>query len=266
MKFLVILLMAVSFIPVFSQSAISFDVDATEFIIGQTVQMTGNVDPVFAGQSIVIEARDGASDIFFVRTINADQFGDFALTFNIPEFVELGKFEIIAIVENDGNSFSETKIIDVTKNPSVQDAEETQEVSKFLIFLTIIAISVIVGGIIVKIKSKKDDKVSEEIQYEDYLADLPITERFLDMQADSTSYSVKDEQLGEIIDSKVSLISKLQEKEIGDYEKLEHIKKSLIDKGLFTEDHHDYLESLNKEYENSNSKDEKRMETDNIFG
>ena len=59
MKILIALLIAISFIPVFSQSVISFDVDTVEFRPGQTVELSGSVNAGVAGQPVSIEVKDG---------------------------------------------------------------------------------------------------------------------------------------------------------------------------------------------------------------
>ena len=51
-----------------------------------------------------------------------------------------------------------------------------------------------------------------------------------------------------IIQDKLDIISKLKESEIGDNEKLETIKKLLIENGSFTQEDTDYLEKKYAEY------------------
>ncbi|MDH3676931.1 MAG: hypothetical protein OEQ12_01360 [Nitrosopumilus sp.] len=250
MKILVTLFIAILVIPAFSQSMISLDFDTAEFIPGQTVQMTGKVEEGFEGKPVSIEIKDGSSEVIFIRIVTTDANGDFVLTFKIPEFAEPGKFEVVVNMELDGISFSETKIIDgIEGGMTIQDTKESQEVSKFLLFLSIIFVSVVGGLIVIKITNKKNDKLSGDIEYDDSIVEnAPIIERFQDMQAKPTSDSVKNDQLDEMIDKKVGMISKLQENKIGDYDKLEFIKKSLIDNDHFNQESNDYLEEKYEEY------------------
>ncbi len=111
MRLLVVLLIAISFIPVFSQSIISFDVDTTEFTPGQTVELQGKIETGLGVQPVAIEVKDGAGNVILIRTINSDENGEFSLTFKIPETAEPGDFEIIASVEIEGDAFSDTKTI-----------------------------------------------------------------------------------------------------------------------------------------------------------
>jgi len=112
MRLLVAVLIAISFMPVFSQSIISFDVDTTEFTPGQTVELQGKIETGLGVQPVAIEVKDGAGNVILIRTINSDENGKFSLTFKIPETAEPGDFEIISSVEIEGDAFSETKLIE----------------------------------------------------------------------------------------------------------------------------------------------------------
>ncbi len=76
------------------------------------------------------------------------------------------------------------------------------------------------------------------------------------MQADPIS-DAADILPDQIIEDKIKKVTKLKENKIGDYEKLEGIKKSLINDGAFSQSDNNYLEEKYEEYENLESKDEK---------
>ena len=56
-------------------------------------------------------------------------------------------------------------------------------------------------------------------------------------------------ELDKMVEAKVQLISILQESKIGDFNKLETIKKSLIEDNLFSFESNEYLEEKYSEYE-----------------
>ena len=119
----------------------------------------------------------------------------------------------------------------------------------------IIIIAVIIGAVIaIKIKNKNNnDDLSED--YEDdeesekdiLIENASISKKFEDMQ-DSQSSPTDEAQIDKIIQDKLDIISKLKESKIGENEKLEAIKKSLIENGSFTQDDTDYLEKKYAEY------------------
>ena len=229
MRLLIAILIAVSFIPVFSQSIISFNVDTTEFTPGQIVELQGKIETGLAGQLVSIEVKDGGGNVILIRTLTTEQDGEFTLTFKIPETAELGKFDIIANVEIEGDAFSAVKTIE---KATIQDTQETlEDFSTFLPYLGIIIVAIIAGILAIKLKnSKKGDELSEDYEYEDdsVIENAPPTKKFQDMQTGSQSDSGNNMEPHKIIENKLQMISKLQENKIGDYEKLEEIKKSLI--------------------------------------
>jgi len=259
MKILIALLIAISFIPVFSQSVISFDVDTAEFTPGQTVELSGSVNAGVAGQPVSIEVKDGAGNVILIRTVSTDDGGEFTLTFKIPESAEPGEFEIIANVEIEGDAFSAVKTIE---KATIQDTQETlDDFSTFLPYLGIIIVAIIAGILTIKLKnSKKGDELSEDYEYEDdsVIENAPPTKKFQDMQTGSQSDSGNNMEPHKIIENKLQMISKLQENKIGDFEKLEEIKKSLINEGVFSEDDYEYLEEKYDEYKKSDSANEKK--------
>jgi len=75
--------------------------------------------------------------------------------------------------------------------------------------------------------------------------------KFENIQSSTQSTSLNDLQIDHLVRDKVSLISKLQENKFGDFDKLEKIKKLLIEDSTFTQDSNDYLEEKYEEYKNS---------------
>jgi hypothetical protein len=110
-----------------------------------------------------------------------------------------------------------------------------------------------VGIIVIVKKSNRNDDDFSDDEYEDdsIIETSSLTPKFQDMQTGSSSDSLNDFEPQQIIEDKIRRISKLQENKIGDYNKLEEIKKSLIDDGTFTQASNDYLEEKYEEYENS---------------
>ena len=122
-----------------------------------------------------------------------------------------------------------------------------------------IAIAVIIGIIIVIAmrNSRKERDPSEvknkekDMEYEI----IPMSEKFQDMQTKTKSDTKNIPSPKQFIENKIRLISKLQENKIGDYEKLEKIKKSLMANGSFSLKDNKYVESQLEEYKKTAKKD-----------
>ena len=122
-----------------------------------------------------------------------------------------------------------------------------------------IGIAVIIGIITVLImrNSRKDDDPSEVKNKEkDREIDLiPISEKFQDMQTNTNSHNKDILDPNQFIVNKLQMISKLQENKIGDYEKLEKIKKSLITDGSLNLKDSKYIETQYEEYKKAGTKE-----------
>ena len=133
-----------------------------------------------------------------------------------------------------------------------KDEASVQNLMNILPYLIII-IAVIIGtGIAIKIKNNNDDlsedyEDDEESEKDILIENASISKKFEDMQ-DSQSSPTDEAQIDKIIQDKLDIISKLKESKIGENEKLEAIKKSLIENGSFTQDDTDYLEKKYAEY------------------
>ena len=109
---LIITLLAVSIIPAFAQSLITFDVDTTKFMAGEIVELKGKVTGGLEGQPVAVEIKDADGNVMLIRTVTSDENGDFVLKFKVPSNVKSGEFDIATSVELDGQSFSETKSVE----------------------------------------------------------------------------------------------------------------------------------------------------------
>jgi hypothetical protein len=134
------------------------------------------------------------------------------------------------------------------------DEKSIQNLFDFLPYLAIIFSGIITAIIVIKIRNKgKDDELSEDYEYdedsenENVIENASISKNFQDMQ-DLTSNTSNEVELDKIIENKLHIISKLQEHKIGNIEKLDSIKKSLIENGSFTQEENDYLDSKYEEY------------------
>jgi len=96
-------------------SIITFDIDEKSFVPGEIVELTGNVDSSLAGQPVAIEVKDSGGSVILIRTVTPDANGDFVLKFKIPTTAKAGDFEIITNVEVAGETFTETKKVEVSQ-------------------------------------------------------------------------------------------------------------------------------------------------------
>ena len=120
---LIAILLAVSIIPAFSQSVITFDVDTTEFSPGEIVELKGTVSAGLEGEPVAVEIKDADGNVILIRTVTSDINGDFTLKFKVPNNVEPGELDIITNVELDGQSFSETKSVEAVAEPVAVEIE-----------------------------------------------------------------------------------------------------------------------------------------------
>jgi len=121
---LIAILLAISIVPVFSQSLITFDIDTTEFAPGEIVELTGSVQEGMEGQPVAIEIKDAKGSVILIRTVTPDAQGNFVLKFKVPSSVEAGELDIITNIELDGQTFSESMSVE-TVAESVVDVEPT---------------------------------------------------------------------------------------------------------------------------------------------
>ena len=153
------------------------------------------------------------------------------------------------------DELNENTETDIEEQWTIQkDEESVQNLMNALPYLIII-IAVIIGAVIaIKIKNKNNnDDLSEDYEDDDesdkdiLIENASISKKFEDMQ-DSQSSPTDEAQIDKIIQDKLDIISKLKESDIGENEKLDGIKKSLIENGSFSQEDTDYLEKKYAEY------------------
>ena len=121
-----------------------------------------------------------------------------------------------------------------------------------------IALAGIIGIIIVIVmrnsrKEKDPSEVKNKEKDKEYEI-IPMSEKFQEMQTSTKSKKENIQSPEQFIENKIRLILKLQENKIGDYEKLEKIKKSLIADGSFNIKDNKYIESQLEEYKKAAKK------------
>lgn len=117
MKIELLVLLLISTTPAFAQSIISFDVDTTKFTPGEIIELVGTVSEGLEGQPVAVEINDVNGNVILIRTVISDSNGEFILKFKVPNDVKLGDLDIVANVEFEGQSFSETKEVEVVATP-----------------------------------------------------------------------------------------------------------------------------------------------------
>ena len=126
MIFVLAFIIIVSITPfVYSQSFITFDIDVESFTPGEIVELKGTVQAGLEGKPVAIEIKDAGGNVILIRTVTADENGEFVLKFKIPSTAQAGEFDIITNVEIDGQPFTETKTVEASI-PESQD-EPTME-------------------------------------------------------------------------------------------------------------------------------------------
>jgi len=121
---LIIILLAISIVPAFSQSLLSFDVDTTKLVPGEIVELKGNVGVGLEGQPVAIEINDSEGNIILIRTVTSDIDGEFVLKFKVPNNVKPGALDIATSIELDGQSFSESKQVEAATAPIPEQSSD----------------------------------------------------------------------------------------------------------------------------------------------
>ena len=78
---------------------------------GDTVDLVGAVTGGTAGQLVAVQVRDLKGDLILIRTVQADQNGDFGLSFKIPATETSGDLNITASARVSGFPVTQSKII-----------------------------------------------------------------------------------------------------------------------------------------------------------
>ncbi len=81
------------------------------YIPGDTVQLSG----IITGQPntlVALQVKDSDGNLILIRTIQADQNGNFAMQFKLPLSAASGKFSITASTKVNGFVVTQTKVFD----------------------------------------------------------------------------------------------------------------------------------------------------------
>jgi len=80
---------------------------------GEVVGLNGTVSNQ-PGQLVAIQIKDSSGNLILIRTVQADQNGNFALKFKIPPTATSGDFSIIASARINGFIVTQTKTMTAT--------------------------------------------------------------------------------------------------------------------------------------------------------
>jgi protein-disulfide isomerase len=131
-------------------------------------------------------------------------------------------------------------------------------------------IGVGIAGIIaiialIKIKGSKKDEFYADDDYEENYDDqleqnltagnLSMAKKYQDLQSDSSQSNLNEFDVEKLIQDKLRIISELQKHKIGNYQKLEKIKQSLIENESFNQEDGDYLQKKYEEYQSKKDSD-----------
>lgn len=81
------------------------------YVPGDTVQLSG----IVTGQTntlVALQVKDSDGNLILIRTVQADQNGNFAIQFKIPSTATSGKFSIIASTKVNGFVVTQDKVFD----------------------------------------------------------------------------------------------------------------------------------------------------------
>jgi len=78
---------------------------------GDTVELVGSVTGGAPGQLVAIQVRDLKGDLILIRTVQADQNGNFGLSFKIPPTETSGDLNITASARVSGFPITQNKIV-----------------------------------------------------------------------------------------------------------------------------------------------------------
>ena len=93
--------------------SITLTTNKGSYLPGDTVQVSG----IVTGQSsalVAIQVKDSDGNLILIRTLQADQDGNFAVQFKIPLSATSGKFSIIASSKIGGFVVTQTKAIEAS--------------------------------------------------------------------------------------------------------------------------------------------------------
>lgn len=91
--------------------SIAMTTDKDYYVPGDTVHLSG----IVTGQPntlVALQVKDSDGNLILIRTIQADQNGNFAIQFKIPPTATSGKFSITASTKVNGFTVTQDKVFD----------------------------------------------------------------------------------------------------------------------------------------------------------
>jgi hypothetical protein len=112
---LAVIFLGFSFPLCFAQvdQSITMTTNKDSYMPGDTVQLTGLV----TGQPstlVALQVKDSDGNLVLIRTVQADENGNFAIQFKIPPTVTSGKFSITASTKVNGFVVTQDKVFDAS--------------------------------------------------------------------------------------------------------------------------------------------------------
>jgi len=159
-------------------------------------------------------------------------------------------------VEGIGKEVALQKIKTPNESIPIQIAEElVQNPIDSLPYLGIVVLGAIIG--VIGVKKRNNGKPKEISQNNEHFykpkrdfekESKSIARKLQDRLVGSQSDIIKGLDLDQMIENKIRIILKLQQYKLGNYNRLEGIKKSLITDGIFTKKDNEYVESTFEQY------------------
>ena len=102
--------------------SIAINTSKSYYGAGETVYLSGSVTGGVQGQLVAIQIKDLTGNLILIRTVQADQNGNFALSFKLPSSDLSGAFSIAASARVNGFPVTATRVISAPV-PEFQGAE-----------------------------------------------------------------------------------------------------------------------------------------------
>ena len=89
--------------------SITIDTSKSSYGPGDTVNLNGSVNGGTAGQLVAIQVKDSSGNLILIRTVQADQNGNFHLQFKVPLTASPGNLNITASSRINGFVITQSK-------------------------------------------------------------------------------------------------------------------------------------------------------------
>ena len=93
--------------------SINLTTNKNSYLPGEVVEINGTANGQ-PGQLVAIQIKDSSGNLILIRTVQADQNGNFVLQFKIPPTATSGDFSIIASARINGFIVTQTKTMTAT--------------------------------------------------------------------------------------------------------------------------------------------------------